>query len=121
MFDRAGPLLPRNGVDREFIAYLLRRKETVEYVMTSVTGSRMPRTDMKALMSLPVPLPPVDEQRQIVGILNRAAKIERLRARAQERLREFIPALFNQMFGRENPDAKNWPLCSVEQILRGGR
>ena len=54
---------------------------------------------MKALMSLPVPLPPLAEQRRIVGILNRAAKIERLRARAQERLREFIPALFVEMFG----------------------
>ena len=99
------PLLPRDGVDREFIAFLLRRDETVDYVMSSVTGARMPRTDMKALMSLPVPLPPLDEQRRIVGILNRAAKIERLRARAQERLREFVPALFVRMFGDpvENP------------------
>ena len=99
------PLLPRDGVDREFIAFLLRRNETVDYVMSSVTGARMPRTDMKALMSLPVPLPPIDEQRRIVGILNRAARIERLRARAQERLREFVPALFVRMFGDpvENP------------------
>ena len=99
------PLLLREGVDREFIAFLLRRNETVDYVMSSVTGARMPRTDMKALMSLPVPLPPLDERRRIVGILNRAAKIERLRARAQERLREFVPALFVRMFGDpvENP------------------
>ena len=99
------PLLPKDGVDREFIAYLLRRKETVEYVMASVTGARMPRTDMKALMSLPVPLPPLDEQRRIAGILNRAAKIERLRARARARFREFVPALFLNMFGDpiENP------------------
>ena len=32
-----------------------------------------------------VTLPPLDEQRQIVAILNRAAKIERLRAQAAER------------------------------------
>ena len=115
------PLLPRSGVDREFIAYLLRQKETVEYVMASVTGARMPRTDMKALMSLPVPLPPLDEQRRIVSILNRAARIERLRARAQERMREFIPALFIKMFGSQNPETKNWPVCRVEQMLKDGR
>ena len=99
------PLRPRDGVGRDFIAYLLRRKETVDYVMSSVTGARMPRTDMKALMSLPVPLPPLDEQHRIVGILNRAAKIERLRARARELMGEFIPALFVRMFGdpAENP------------------
>ena len=100
------PLLPRDGVDREFIAFLLRRQETVDYVMSSVTGARMPRTDMKALMSLRVPLPPLDEQRRIVGILNRAAKIERLRARARELMGEFIPALFVRMFGDpvDNPN-----------------
>ena len=99
------PLLPRNGVDRDFLAHLLRRKETVKYVMASVTGSRMPRTDMKALMSLTVPVPLLDEQRCIAGILNRAVRIERLHARIADHLQEFIPALFIKMFGDpiENP------------------
>lgn len=110
------PLLPKDGVDREFIAYLLRRKETIEYVMASVTGSRMPRTDMKALMSLPVPLPPLDEQRRIVSILNRAAKIERLRTQAQERLREFIPALFIKMFGDPVENPMGWPKQKLGEI-----
>jgi len=57
------------------------------------------------LADVRIPLPPLDEQRRIVDILNRAAKIERLRTQAQERLREFIPALFIKMFGDpvENP------------------
>ena len=99
------PLLPKSGTDRSFLAYLLKRPATVEFVMSSVTGSRMPRTDMKALLSLPVPLPSLDDQQQIVDILNRVAKIERLRTQVQERLREFIPALFVKMFGDpvENP------------------
>ena len=99
------PLLPRDGVDRDFLAHLLRRKETVEFVMASVTGARMPRTDMKVLMSMPVPFPPLDEQRRIAGILNRAARIEHLQARAGRHLRDFTSALFIKMFGDpvENP------------------
>ena len=111
------PLLPKDGVDREFIAYLLRRKETVEYVMASVTGARMPRTDMKALMSLPVPLPPLDEQRRIVGLLNRAAKIERLRVKAQDRLREFIPALFVKMFGDPIENPMGWEIRHFGELV----
>ena len=111
------PLLPREGVDREFIAYLLRRSETVEYVMSSVTGARMPRTDMKALMSLPVPLPPLDEQRRTVSILNRAAKIGRLRARAQERLQEFIPALFVRMFGDPVENPMGWKVRQFGEVI----
>ena len=110
------PLLPKDGVDREFIAYLLRRKETVEYVMASVTGARMPRTDMKALMSLPVPLPPLDEQRRIAGILNRAAKIERLRARARELIGEFIPALFVRMFGDYGQIGTRFPCMPLREV-----
>lgn len=105
------PFLLRSGTDRNFIAYFLRRIETVEYVMASVTGARMPRTDMKALMSLPVPLPPLDEQRRIAGILNRAAKIERRRAQAAERLREFVPALFVRMFGDPVEHPLGWDVA----------
>ena len=103
------PLLPRRGVDRDFLAYLLRRRETVAFVMSSVTGSRMPRADMNVLMSMRVPLPPPDEQRRIVDILNRAARIEALRQRAAERLREFVPALFVTMFGDPIENPKGWP------------
>ena len=115
------PLLPKRGVDRNFLAYLLRRKETVAFVMSSVTGSRMPRTDMKALMSMPVPLPPLAEQRRIVDILNRARRIETLCSRAAERLREFVPTLFVKMFGSQHTNTMNWPVFYVEQILKDGR
>ncbi len=112
------PLLPREGVEREFVAHLLRRTETVEFVMKSVTGSRMPRTDMKALMSMPVPLPPHDEQQRIVGILDRAAKIERLRARAADRLREFIPALFVRIFGDPTENPMGWERYPFTAIVK---
>ena len=110
------PLLPREGVDRDFVAHLLRRTQTVEYVMATVTGSRMPRTDMKALMTMRVPLPPLNEQRRIADILNRAAKIERLRARAAERLREFIPALFIRMFGDPVENPMGWAVGRLGEI-----
>ena len=110
------PLLPRDGANREFIAYLLRRNETVEYVMSSVTGARMPRTDMKALMSLTVPLPPLDEQLRVVGILNRAARIERLRAEARERFQEFIPALFIKMFGDPVENPMGWDVRTLGEL-----
>lgn len=116
------PLLPRDGVNREFLAHLLRRRETVDFVMTAVTGSRMPRTDMKVLLSMQVPLPPIDEQRRIVAILNRAAKIEGLRGRAAERLREFVPALFARMFGSAREIRERFrclPLREVAEIASG--
>ena len=117
------PLLPQASVDRSYLAYLLRRPETVSYVMASVTGARMPRTDMKVLMSMPVPLPPIEEQRRIVDILNRAASIERLRATASAHLRDFVPALFIKMFGDPIENPMGWetvPLGDTLQMAQYG-
>ena len=102
------PLLPQDGVDRDYLAHLLRRQDTVDFVMAAVTGSRMPRADMKVLLSMRVPLPALDEQRWIVAILNRAAKIERLRTKAAGCFREFVPALFIKMFGDPVTNPMGW-------------
>lgn len=111
------PLLPRDGVDRNFLAHLLRRKETVDYATTSVTGTRMPRTDMNVLMSMRVPLLPFEEQTKIADVLNRAAYIQQLCAQGTKYLREFIPALFIKMFGDQAARSQHWPITTIERLL----
>ena len=110
------PLLPRDGIDRSFLAHLLRRQATVDFVMSSVTGSRMPRTDMKALLSMPVPLPPLDDQRRVADILNRAAKIEQMRRQAEKQMREFIPAMFVKLFGDPVQNPMGWDVESLGNL-----
>ncbi len=68
----------------------------------------LPSLKLSTLKSALVPLPSLDEQQRIVTILNRAAKIERLRKQAQQRLREFIPALFVKMFGDPVDNPVGW-------------
>ena len=46
------------------------------------------------LQGLPIPLPPLDEQRRIVGLLDRAAEIRRRADAARAKARAIIPALF---------------------------
>ena len=80
------PLLP-GPIDREYLAWYLRRPETVYYAMRSKTGSRMPRTDMKAFMQMPVLLPPLSEQKRIAALLNeQMAYVETVRMSAREQL-----------------------------------
>lgn len=117
------PLRPVDGVDREYLAHVLRRPETVQYVMASVTGARMPRTDMSVLMAMPIPLPPLEEQRRIVYILNRAASIRRLRDQANAILRALIPALFIKMFGDPAENPMGWQRATIDDlfVVRGGK
>jgi len=69
-----------------------------------------------------VPVPALEEQRRIVGLLARAEGIVRLRREARRKAVELIPAIFIDMFGdpATNPDA--WPrepLSAVAQVISG--
>ena len=76
----------------------------------------LPSLKLSTLKAATIYLPPLDEQRRIVGILNRAAKIERLRARAQELMGEFIPALFIRMFGGQHQVSVRYPCMPLREI-----
>ena len=86
------PILPKPEIDREFLAWTLRRRETVDWAMTGKTGSRMPRVKMKHLMNLDIPLPPLAEQKRIVAVLNKQMaaleRVEAVRALSSAWLRE---------------------------------
>ena len=99
-------LRPGNRVLSEYVYHFIRQPRFREAARQTFTGTagqqRVPKSFMENAL---VALPPLGEQRKIVGVLNRAACIERLRTQAADRLRAFIPALFIKMFGDpiENP------------------
>ena len=116
------PILPSPQVDRSFLAWLLRRSETVEAAMRGVTGSRMPRANMKELFAMPVPLPPLPEQRRIVAALEeRLATVERARqaARAQLDAARALPAAYLRAVF-EGEEARGWPLKPLGDLSEIG-
>jgi type I restriction enzyme, S subunit len=121
------PLLCNNQIDRIFLAWVLRRQETVEFAMQGKTGSRMPRADINNLLTFEIPLPPLPEQRRIVGALReQMAAVGKARAAAQARLEavKALPtALLHMVF--PNPDKPlpdSWrilPLGDVGKVVSG--
>ena len=108
MTSRATNLICGERVVPEYLAYWLRdQRECLIQLAGGTTFRELPKSTLKKVC---IPLPPLDEQRRIVGVLNRAARIERLRKRAQERLREFVPALFLKMFGDPVENPMGWEI-----------
>jgi len=99
------PLRPNHLVDRIFLAWLLRRRETVEFAMQGKTGSRMPRADMDNILSLGVPLPPLVEQKRIATFLNdKLPSVGKVSAAVQSQLIEInalTSALLRKAFNGE--------------------
>lgn len=98
----------------EFLAYWLRdQRDMLMQLAGGTTFREIPKSTLKKVR---IPLPLLDEQRRIVGILNRAAKIEWLRKQAQERFREFMPALFIKMFGDPVENPMGWEKRKIEEV-----
>ena len=113
------PVRDPNVLDREFLFYALRATTHEGAANHAVLGKVL---NKRKVEQIKIPVPPLDEQRRIVAMLNRAAKIERLRVRVAERLREFVPALFVRMFGDPVENPMGWRTARVGDVceVQGG-
>lgn len=87
-------------------------------------GSTFTAINRGDLAALQIPLPPLDEQRRIVGLLDRAAEIRRRTEAARAKARAIIPALFLDMFGDPAANPKGWTVKTLGNLsnveLRNG-
>ena len=105
---------------RDFVHWVLRSLEPE--LSSRGQGSTFGAISKRDILSLEIPLPPVRKQRRIVGVLNRMARIECLRAQATDRLREFILALFIKMFGDPTENPMQWEQRQLDDLgeIQGG-
>ncbi len=69
-----------------------------------------------ALAKLSVPVPPLAEQERIVKLLDEADELRKLRAQAEGRTADLIPALFHEMFGDPTHNPKHWLLRKLREL-----
>ncbi len=102
------------GYVHAYLRHLYRRRFFQDRATRWVSQAAFGTAQLKALE---VPLPPLDEQRRIVGLLDRAAEIRRRTDAARGRARAIIPALFLDTFGDPATNPKGWPVVSVGEVL----
>jgi type I restriction enzyme S subunit len=84
--------------------------------MTGSGGQR--RVPKSFLEELEIPLPPLDEQKRIVAILDQADALRRLRARALTRLDALGQAIFYEMFGSPSENEKGFRSRKLGEIIK---
>ena len=86
------PLRPDTRfLTREWLAVWLRHDETVDNIMATTIGSRMPRANMNLVKKFKIPLPSVAEQKKIVARLDSLSeKIKNLREYQKSTASDFI-------------------------------
>lgn len=86
-------ILPSKRVERQYLLHaLLANAKTLE---DQATGATVKGITLDTLRTLRIPLPPLEEQRRIAGILDQADALRRLRTRALDRLNTLGQAILS--------------------------
>ena len=102
------PILPKEGMSRDYLFYFLRAPHTVNLATSRSSGANLPRLAPKQLASFQVPLPSLAEQERIAGILNAA---DALRAKRRESIAQcdtLLQSVFLDMFGDPDTNPMGW-------------
>ena len=113
---------PTSRILSEYVFHFIRRTSFRATCKANFTGSAgQQRVPKSFLEKVAIPLPPLDEQQRIVGLLDRAAEIRRRADAARARARAIIPALFLDTFGDPVTNPKAWPVEPLgNQITMSG-
>lgn len=103
--------------DARYLLHFLRQdwiRLEGERKMTGSGGQR--RVPQKFLERLPLPLPPLDEQRRIAAILDRASELRQVVDRALDRLDVIEDAAFIKTFGSPRTWSARWHMGTIGDL-----
>ncbi len=105
----------------EYLFHYLRA--SAPRILDSVRGTTADNISVDILRSCAVPLPPLDQQRRIAAILDKADSLRAKRRAAIAKLDSLAQSIFLDMFGDPVTNSKGWPdsgaLGGVSDIVSG--
>jgi len=114
---------PYKFVDPHFLAQFFQSRSYWNQIQLKTQGAAQGGVNATSLGNLEIPLPPLDEQRRIAAILDKANALRRKRKRIIELVRSIPQSLFLEMFGDPHANPGRWnrtsPLSDVADIGSG--
>jgi type I restriction enzyme S subunit len=109
------------NLDDQYLFYFLPRPlKQIEAKSNFVTVKHL---SVKQIQAIKIPLPPLEEQRRIAAILDKADGVRRKRKEAIRLTEELLRSTFLEMFGDPVTNPKGWEkikLGNLCTIVRGG-
>ncbi len=99
-------------VNLQYFELCLHSPQSMMFYKTNLRGTTARRRSLpkETLLSLPVPVPSVERQREIASTIGRLKELIELRQRQLRTLDTLIKARFVEMFGDPVVNPKTWPL-----------
>ena len=104
-------------VNKAYLYFFLTTK--FEYLNTQTTGSAIPHVNKNAFLNLPIPLPPLPEQKAIAEVLSSIDDKIELLHRQNKTLEEMAMTLFRQWFIEPTKDGlpEGWEEVKIGDVL----
>ena len=107
-------LRPKLEFHTPFLGLFLQSK--FSDIQSHCTGATIPHVNKDHLLSLEIPLPPLEEQRRIADLLARADRLRRLRRHALQLSNTLLQSVFLDMFGDCIINDKHWKIDLLENL-----
>jgi type I restriction enzyme S subunit len=104
------------SVDRIWLMHALNSPDFRRSISRFVNGTTRSRISRSKLGSIELHIPPLEEQKRIAAILDKADAIRRKREQAIELADEFLRSLFLDMFGDPVTNPKGWPVAELGEL-----
>ncbi len=115
--------VPSEKVNKDYLYYFLKQDKLFRLIdgLSQRTAGQS-GIDMDALKSYPMLLPPLDEQKRIAAILDKADAIRQKRKLAIDLADEFLRSVFLDMFGDPVTNPKGWEVRTMKDLvsIQGG-
>ena len=106
-------VLDYDVADRDYLYWALGSIDYDRLVDRAAKGKTLNKAKLKILQ---IPLPPLDEQKRIAGILDAADALRAKRREALAQLDTFLQSTFIDLFGDPVTNPKGWDVVAFESI-----
>lgn len=103
-------LLPR------FLSYFFSSPDQQALIGSNQVGGTRQAITKGMLLAWDVPVPSVAEQERIVGLLDEAGELRKLRTESNSLAAALLPALFNAMFGDPETNPRGWRTSTLGEL-----
>ena len=104
----------KEGLDKGYLFYfLMSAVKSIAALGKEAVISNVSVNDFKALQ---IPLPPLETQKQIATVLEKADQLRKDCQQMEQELNSLAQSVFIDMFGSKAPGYSEWPLHHIEEL-----
>ena len=105
-------------IDSKYLVHFLNSSNALRQVSSKSSGSTRKRISRSNLGTIEIPLPPLEEQRRIAAILDKAHEIQVADRKRRETLGRFQASYFRYLFGEPSKTTENWSLKTITSCCK---